>query len=75
MPETETDVVMRHVERICDEAGLGVMVQVYEILLNREIEEGGITMLTLDADDVQRHYFNVIGPAIDTIETFLEERT
>lgn len=60
-----------HIQRICAEAGLGVMVQVYEIVCDRE-ERTDEELLALTADDVESHYNQYVGPAIDRIETDLQ---
>ena len=60
-----------HIEQICNEAGLGVMVQVFEIIHDREsvTEED---LLALTADDVLGFYEGHLARAIDTIESFIE---
>lgn len=70
----EDDVVQRHIERICHEAGLGVMVQVYEILLDRADagEDYAVAILTFDAEDVNAHYQRYVLHAIDEMEVVLQ---
>lgn len=70
---TESDIVSAHIEKICAEARLGVMAQVYEILLDRiDINvtwpDPAVGMLALSSDDVVKHYEHWIAPAIDTME-------
>lgn len=57
-----------HVHNVCEEAGLQVMEQVYDILSNREVLPRDVfTLLTVT--DVTGHYFGIVGPAIDAIES------
>lgn len=57
---------------VCDRAGLGVMVQVYEIIHDREVvtEEA---LLAIDDNEVTNHYYSWMGPAIDKIERWFTE--
>jgi hypothetical protein len=64
------DPVQEHIETICEEAMLGVMVQVLEIVRDRE-EVPEESLLGLDADDVTEMYEGWIGPAIDRLEKSL----
>lgn len=59
-----------HIEQVCADAGLGVMVQVYEIIRDRESVPDS-TLLDLTTEDVTEHYWSMIGPAIDHVETFM----
>ena len=61
------DPAQKHIETICEEAGLGVMVQVFEIVRDRE-EVPEEAILGLDAEDVTQLYDAWIGPAIDNVE-------
>lgn len=58
-----------HVNKICEEAGLGVMVQVFQIIADRE-EVTDEQLMALTADDVNGYYFH-IAKGIDTIENFM----
>lgn len=60
-----------HIRRICDEAGLGVMVQVFEIIHDRE-RVSDEALFALTADDVYGFYEGHLARAIDTIESFIE---
>jgi hypothetical protein len=65
--ETERDTRQKHIESICEQAGLGVMVQVYEIVCDRE-DTPDAKILALTADDVSLHYSLFVAPAIDSVE-------
>jgi hypothetical protein len=62
--------VDEHLRLICEEAGLEIMTQVYDILRNREALADG-EFLALDASDVYAHYEAWIGPGIDNLEKSL----
>ena len=62
----EQDARQKHIETVCAEAGLGVMVQVYEIVCDRE-DTPDEAILALDADGVNEHYI-YIAKGIDAIE-------
>lgn len=57
-----------HIASICREAGLGVMVQIYQVVADRERDGVEEYLRGLDADDVEAHYNQFVGPAIDNIE-------
>lgn len=65
------DSVSAHIEAICDQAGLGVMVQVVEIIRDRESVTDD-ALLALDADDVDAFYTGFLARAIDDIERSIE---
>lgn len=67
------DVVQKHIEQVCKDAGLGVMVQVYEIIQDRE-SVSTRALLGLTAEVVDEHYNMFVGPAIDEIEKTFEPR-
>jgi len=70
--ENERLPLFAHFDEVCQEAGLGVMVQVYEIISDRgDVEES--TLLALTAEDVENHYFR-IGAGIDDVERSLRAK-
>lgn len=61
------------IQTVCAEAGLDVMGQVMSILCQRD----GLPVESLAAltpSDMERLYENIIGPAIDDVETELLRR-
>jgi len=64
------DAVGRHLAEVCEEAYLGVMVQVLGILRDRELFEDD-ELLGITDGDVTGWYFQHIAPAIDDIENDL----
>lgn len=71
--EAPKDPLNQHIEKVCEEAGLTVMEQVYDILLNREGEGMEEALAKLTAEDVTSDYFGYLGPAIDNIERNIEQ--
>jgi hypothetical protein len=66
---TELD---EHIETICTEAGLEVMVQVFQICLARgQVTEEQIMALAIN--DVTDLYWGFIGPAIDRTERLIRD--
>ena len=64
------DAVGRHLAEVCEEAYLGVMVQVLGILRDRELFEDD-ELLGITDGNVTGWYFQHIAPAIDDIENDL----
>jgi hypothetical protein len=69
-PHDEEPDVDEHLRKICADAGLEVMHQVYDILRNREQVEDG-ELLALDDGDVYKHYEAWVAPGIDNLEKAL----
>jgi len=67
-----SDPVSEHLAHITKEAGLEMMSGVFDVLINRETIPGA-TLLRLTSTDVHALYEAWIGPAIDRIESELEE--
>lgn len=62
-----------HLHKICKEAELGVMEDIFVVLRDREAFEDDF-LLQLTAEDVTTFYDDFVGPAIDKIEGALEGR-
>lgn len=60
----------RHIESVCTQAGLPVMVQVLTILWDRE-SVSVETLMDITADDVEAQYNAWIAPGIDRVESAL----
>lgn len=57
----------QHVAAVCKEAGLGVMLAVFEVVDDRE-DVSVEALMSLTAEDVTRMYETLIAPAIDRVE-------
>ena len=69
---TPADPVGAHLRAVSGQAGLGgIMPEVLSVLRDRETIPDE-KLKTLTADDVTRYYFDLIGPALDRMESDLE---
>lgn len=69
-PAVPPTTVQDHIEAVCAEAGLGVMVQIYSIITDRE-QVSDKAILSLTAADVEDAYRTYVARAVDLIENNL----
>jgi hypothetical protein len=63
--------------RICQEEGIGIMVDVFDIILDRD--EATVEQIVAFLDDGDRHVFalyeNFIAPGIDRLSDYINEES
>lgn len=62
--------VAEHIANICEQAGLQIMEQVLDVVMDRE-EVTTERLLGLTADDIYPLYEAWVGPAVDDVEKSL----
>ncbi|KQO98667.1 hypothetical protein [Leifsonia sp. Leaf264] len=68
---TQTELPHRqHIQSVCKEAGLEMMVGVFEVIDDRE-EVATVAFQRVTTDDIDGFYDEFIGPAVDKIEAEL----